>query len=320
MLAVRRPAGGVATPWREDAVIFGTTRPELISHVVRVAGAVSGVGFALFLAYRAFFVYTYTPVPCPQPRARAAGAAVLTGMENKPTGAPRIRVLSYNISGHSTILRGGHVGAIAQLIVDERPDLVGLQEVHRGTWQSRFRDQAAEIAAKTGLTLHFGPSYRALGGEFGNAVLVRGRVLDAEVLPLPSHGEPRTVLRAAVEVDGFALDFYVTHLAAWGSWNRRMRTEQAACLVELVSGSGRPYVLCGDLNAPPGAAELGVVVRSDLLRLCGVAGERTHSVLDRRLDYIFSDPRFEVLDARVLRRGPSDHWPVITELRWNNGR
>jgi len=244
----------------------------------------------------------------------------VTGTNGSPAATPpTLKVLSYNISGHSTILRGGHVAAIAQLIAEERPDLVGLQEVHRGTWQSRFRDQAAEIADKTGMTLHFGPSYRAMGGEFGNAVLVRGRVIDAEVLPLPSYGEPRTLLRTGVEVNGFVLDFYVTHLAAWGSWNRRMRTEQAACMVEQVRATGRPYVLCGDFNAPPGAQELDVVVRNDIFQLCGIAGESTHSLLDRRLDYIFSDPRFEVLDARVLRRGRSDHWPVVAELRWKNG-
>jgi endonuclease/exonuclease/phosphatase family metal-dependent hydrolase len=279
------------------------------------AGLGLGVVLLLFVAYRALFVYTFAPLACqPAPESRVTGATAPSD-----AGPQRLRVLSYNISGHSTLLRRGHVAAIAELIAEVKPDIVGLQEVHRGTWQSRFRDQAAEIAAETGLTLEFGPSYAALGGEFGNAVLVRGKVLDAEVLPLPSYGEPRTLLRTGLEIEGFVLDFYVTHLAAWGSWNRRMRSEQTACLIQQVRASGRPYVLCGDLNAPPGATELEVIVRDDLVRLCGIAEEPTHSLLDRRLDYIFSDPRFEVLDAKVLRRGPSDHWPVVADLRWNDG-
>jgi endonuclease/exonuclease/phosphatase family metal-dependent hydrolase len=303
-------------PGREDGVIVERGR---FRRVLRRGGAALGVALTLFIAYRLFFVYTFTHY-CPPPPTLEEGVRMIPETISPSGAGPTLKVLSYNISGHSTLLRSGHVTAIAELIAEEKPDLVGLQEVHRGTWQSRFRDQAAEIAARTGLTLHFGPSYRALGGEFGNAVLVRGRVLAAEVLPLPSYGEPRTMLRTEVEVDGFVLDFFVTHLAAWGSWNRRMRTEQTACLVEQVRASGRPYVLCGDFNAPPDARELDVVVRNDIFQLCGIARESTHSLLDRRLDYIFSDPRFEVVDARVLRRGKSDHWPVVAELRWENGR
>jgi endonuclease/exonuclease/phosphatase family metal-dependent hydrolase len=231
-----------------------------------------------------------------------------------------IRVLSYNISGHSALVRGRHGGSIAKLIAEQAPDLVGLQEVHRGTWQSRFRDQAAEIAELTGLHLQFGASLRGVRGEFGNAVLSRGAVHSGEVVKLPGRGEPRSLLRAAVEAGGMVLDFFVTHLAAWGALSRRMRSAQAGAIVENVRASTRPWLLCGDLNAPPGAAELDVLVRSDLFRLCGIAAEPTHALLDRRLDYIFTAPGFEVLGAEVLRRGPSDHWPVTAELRWKGER
>jgi endonuclease/exonuclease/phosphatase family metal-dependent hydrolase len=117
-------------------------------------------------------------------------------------------------------------------------------------------------------------------------------------------------------VDGFELDVYVTHLTAWGSLNRRIRGAQARCLVERVGGAGRPFVLCGDLNAEPAAAELASLLGCDRMRLCGLAEEPTHALLGRRLDYVFSDARFEVLEARVLRQGPSDHWPVLARLRW----
>jgi endonuclease/exonuclease/phosphatase family metal-dependent hydrolase len=285
--------------------------------LARRAGAVLGIWFALFVVWRVFFVYNWVPVPCPEPVSTPRAAAMSAAEAGLP--AAGIKVLSYNIGGHSALIRGQHVAAIAGLIATERPDVVGLQEVHRGTWQARFRDQASEIARQTGMEIFYGPSFRALGGEFGNAVLVRGKVIDGEVLALPSFGEPRSLLRATVEVDGFQLNVFVTHLAAWGSLNRRMRTNQARCLVEHVRASGRPFVLCGDLNASPTAPDLEALLGSDLLRLCGLATETTHSMLGQRIDYIFSDPRFEVLEASVLRSGPSDHWPVLARLGWADG-
>lgn len=287
---------------------------------LRRGAILAGSAFSLFIGYRALFVYTFSPGACSAPTEVGRPGRRVRPADSAPTGeSVRLKVLSYNIGGHAALLRRGHVEAVSRLIEEEQPDLVGLQEVHRETWQARFRDQAAELAERTGMTLYFGPSFRALGGEFGNAVLVRGRVLTGEVLSLPSVGEPRSLLRAEVEVDGLVLDFFVTHLAAWGGLNRRMRTEQAGCLLEHVRTSRRPYVLCGDLNAPAGAPDLEAIVTSDLVRLCGLAEDPTHGLLGRRLDYIFSDPRFEVLQANVLRRGPSDHWPVVAELRWNGG-
>ena len=278
--------------------------------------------FALFVAYRVLFVYTFRPGTCPPGQRTGAvrGGSVQVRQGSPPAaerpGALELKVLSYNIGGHTALVRGRHVAAISELIALERPDVVGLQEVHRNTWQARFRDQAAEIASATGLDVAYGPSFRALGGEFGNAVLVRGAVLESEVVPLPSFGEPRSLLRARVDVDGLVVEVFVAHLTAWGGLNRRIRAAQARCLSDQVGGSGLPFVLVGDLNATPQTADLESLMTSSGLRLCGAADEATHSLLGRRLDYIFSDPRFELVASEVLRRGPSDHWPVMAKLRW----
>ena len=308
---------------------------------IQVLAALAAIG----LTYRVVFIYQIFPEPCPLPRVMTPNGVAAVGMNgtiavigpigpidpinpiNKNAAAAAsaapaaaqpvaITVLSYNIGGHSALVRSGHLAAIASTIAEHRPDVVGLQEVHRGTWQARFRDQAAELARATGMEVFYGPSFKVWGGEFGNAVLVRGRVLRGEVVGLPSFGEPRSLLRVTVEIDGRELDVWVTHLSAWGSINRRMRTAQARCLAEHVRASGRPFVLCGDLNATPTTPDLAGLVGGDFLRLCGLASEPTHALLGRRIDYIFSDPRFTVLDAQVIHAGPSDHWPILTRLAW----
>jgi endonuclease/exonuclease/phosphatase family metal-dependent hydrolase len=88
------------------------------------------------------------------------------------------------------------------------------------------------------------------------------------------------------------------------------------CLAEHLRVSRRPFVLCGDLNATPEAPEIAELAEANFARFCGIASEPTHALLSRRLDYIYADPRFAVVDAAVLRSGPSDHWPIATTLVW----
>lgn len=235
----------------------------------------------------------------------------------EPPARP-VRVLSYNVEGHAALVRGGHLQEIARVIVEQQPDVVGLQEIHRGTWQSRFRDQAAEIGRLTGMAVHFGKSFGTPlgvgGAEFGNAILTRGALRDAEVVPLPSFGEPRSLLRATVELEGGEFDFMVTHLAAWGGLNRRVRTRQTHCIADHVRAAGRRFVLCGDFNAQPASDELGALFAGDLVRLCGLASEPTYPLLGQRIDYILAGPGWEVGPAAVVKVGPSDHWPIVAEL------
>ena len=278
------------------------------------------IGF-IALAYRVTFVYQLRPGLCAAgsvPAARGATAPfVALPAESTPAarGARRpIRILSYNIEGHAVLVRPHHVEEIAAVIRAQRPDVVALQEVHRGTWESRFRDQAAELGRLTGMTVAFGPSFRVLGGEFGNAILARGPLRDVELVPLPSFGEPRSLLQARVDVEGTDFEVMATHLAAWGGLNRRIRTRQAYCLAEHARAAGRRFVLCGDFNATPASAELAALLDGKLVTLCGLASGPTHPLLGQRIDYILAGPGWEVGPTQVVHAGPSDHWPITAEL------
>jgi endonuclease/exonuclease/phosphatase family metal-dependent hydrolase len=269
------------------------------------------VGFVA-LTYRTVFVYTARP-DCP-PTARRPPAL---DMETQTPSRP-IRVLSYNIEGHAALVRRGHLEAIARVIREQDPDVVGLQEVHRGTWQSRFRDQAAELGERTGMTVHFGKSFGTPlgvgGAEFGNAILTRAALRDPEVVALPSFGEPRSMLRATVSVEGVEFDFMVTHLAAWGQLNRRVRGRQTGCLLEHARASTGRVVLCGDFNAHPDSSEMTALLSGGWAQLCGLPGQSTYPLLKQRIDYILAGPGWQVGKTAVIETGPSDHWPIVAEL------
>lgn len=225
-----------------------------------------------------------------------------------------LKLMTYNIQGHAAKNRPDHLPKIAEVISAAAPDVVGLQEVHVGTRASAI-DQAKHLADLTGLNLVFGRSTPMEGGEYGNAVLTRGTVAKSHVYPLPGSGEPRSLLQTDIELNGFTFSFYVTHLAAWGRLLRVARLRQIAELGDVLARGTLPHALCGDFNVPPGAEEMRVLLSHGHLRTCGEPSETTFPMTRQRLDYIFCDAHWEFVRSEVIRRGPSDHWPFVVELK-----
>ena len=222
--------------------------------------------------------------------------------------------MTYNIQGQAARLRSDHIERVAQLIAEVQPDVVGLQEVHRGGWQARGVDQASEIGRLTGMQLSFGPALSSSSSVFGNAILTSGTILRSTVHPLPGRGEPRSLLSCALDVRGLRFYACVTHLAAWGPLGARARGEQAAEAARLVRELGGPIILTGDFNAPPGRRELEPLHRGPLMLSCFTGGEVTYARTRQCLDSILVDRSWRVMHAEVPRKGPSDHWPMIADL------
>jgi endonuclease/exonuclease/phosphatase family metal-dependent hydrolase len=225
-----------------------------------------------------------------------------------------VKVMSYNIQGHAARGRPDHLPKLAEVIAAVKPDVVGLQEVHFRTHVGPDH-QSERLAEMTGLRHHFGRSTGMAGGDYGNAILTSGTIDQAFVYPLPGSGEPRSVLQADISLGGLQLSFYVTHLAAWGRLLRLARMRQVAELGDIIARGSRPHVLVGDFNVPPAADELKTLLSHGHLRPCGDVKEATFPMTRQRLDYVFCDPRWELVSSDVVRRGPSDHWAIVVELK-----
>lgn len=256
------------------------------------------------VSYRVLGVYEFRSGEC--------SAAMPKRFAN--TYPKRLVVMSYNIEGHASFLRENHIQEIARTILKYNPDIVGINEAHRGTWQARFGDHITQLERLTGMRAAFGRSYRFAGGDFGNAVLTKGQIVNADVKALPGTGEPRSLFETIVRVNGGTVQFYVTHTAAWASINEAARDQQLKCVNAHLRASGYPFILTGDLNAPADSAELERFLDRNVLQMAGDPQEPTHRVMEQRLDYILADPGWTVRSARVLDDGPSDHRPVIAEL------
>lgn len=264
------------------------------------------VVIAIVFLYRLIFVYRWRAGDCTTgPQSRAVAAKY----------PRRLVVMTYNIEGDAELLKPDQITQIAAVINAVKPDVVGLNEVHRRTWQSRFKDQPARLQALTHMNGVFGRSYDEIGGGFGNAILTRGTIVSSKVHNLPASGEPRSLLEAVIRIDGVPIEMFVTHVASWGSLNSGIRGRQLTCAANHVRVSIYPHVMTGDFNAPPQSAEIEDFRRiNTTLQICGEDIGDTQKVMKERIDYIWADRGWQVRSVRVLDTGPSDHRPVVAEL------
>lgn len=225
----------------------------------------------------------------------------------------QVKFMSYNIQGHAAARRPDFLPKLAEVIAAARPDVVGLQEVHCRTRVGPI-DQGQVLADLTGLKLAFGRSCAMDGGDYGNAILTRGEIKSSFVHPLPGSGEPRSVVQADISIGGQDITFFATHLAAWGRLLRVARMRQIAELGDITARGALPHVLVGDFNVPPGGEEIRTLLAHGHLRVIGDERESTFPMTRQRLDYIFADPRWELVSTEVIRRGPSDHWAITADL------
>jgi endonuclease/exonuclease/phosphatase family metal-dependent hydrolase len=146
-------------------------------------------------------------------------------------------------------------------------------------------------------------------------VLTRGEIIRTRVYDLPSIGEPRSLLRATVRIEGATMDVYVTHLAAWGKFARKNRENQLRCILGIVAPSPNPWLLMGDFNADSDSPEMQPLLYGGAIHTSGDVERASHKITGERLDYLFADPGWDTMSSAVLSVDPSDHRPVISELR-----
>ncbi|GAA3219532.1 endonuclease/exonuclease/phosphatase family protein [Actinocorallia longicatena] len=237
-----------------------------------------------------------------------------------------MRVLTLNIWGR----RGPYearTGLIRAELARLAPDVIGLQEV----WRENGVTQAETLA--DGLHGVFAPALRLDGADYGNALLSRHPITDAETIPLPNDpgAEPRVLLHASIATPDGPLPFFVTHLH-YSPGEATLRARQAEFVAETVAErtSGGPAVLVGDFNAPPGSPEIASVLSHGLTDAWPSSGDGTpgHTYCETnafarasgepsvRIDYVFTSaltPARTELAFTTPSGGvwPSDHYGVL---------
>jgi endonuclease/exonuclease/phosphatase family metal-dependent hydrolase len=230
--------------------------------------------------------------------------------------ADDVRVATYNV--HGCVGRDGirRPRWIARVIRGLAADVVGLQEVDSREYDEGGRTQLDALAASTGLGAWAGPALRDHRGEFGNALLTRGDVVEQARCDLSIPGcQPRGALELVVTVRGVTLAVAVTHLGL-------TRSERLGQVRRLLQWFGTrpalPRVLLADVNEwEPFGRIARVLQRSFHLAPPLRTFPARAPVL--ALDRILVQHPGRIAEVRTgrgtLARVASDHLPLVAAIR-----
>jgi endonuclease/exonuclease/phosphatase family metal-dependent hydrolase len=233
------------------------------------------------------------------------------------TKSATLTVLTYNIHHGEGTDAKLDLERIARIIRTENPDVVALQEVDQKTERTASIDQAAELARLTGLHHAFGKAMDYRGGAYGQAILSRWPIKNAQIHQLPQRAgrEPRILFVAQIESPHGDLTFATTHL---DHQLEEVRLEQARALNKILAETKIPALLCGDFNAGPESSTMKFLTELWL----DTAGQNATNTIPaatprKRIDYILAAPKqnWTPETSRVLAEPiASDHRPVLTRV------
>lgn len=230
--------------------------------------------------------------------------------------AEAIKIVTLNLR-HNADHWEARFPLVVDLLRDEMPDIIALQEVFFPV------DQAGFI--KRALTLPYRIHTASKTGEHpveGIALLSRLPVHNHEIIALP--GADRIAQRLHIEKNG--RNFYVanTHLHHRPIDSETIRLPQMQTILEWMTGTDTPFVLCGDFNAlPESSTTQAAKARLDSVyeQVHGHEPDRTFPSPMRQdaypgvaitLDYIFYTPEsMRATAARVIGDQPARHDPTL---------
>lgn len=220
--------------------------------------------------------------------------------------------MTYNIRNAKGMDGVCNFQRIANVISNEAPDVVAIQELDSMTTRSGQKFVLNEIAERTQMHASYAPAISFQGGKYGIGILSRKKPLDIHSYPLPGREEARMLMVAEFE-DYF---FACTHL----SLTEEDRLASLDIIKKSVGESDKPYFLAGDLNDTPDskfikALQQDFQVLTNLKKPTYPAPEPTETI-----DYIAAwkhrSNNFANLSAQVHEEPlASDHRPLTVQLR-----
>lgn len=238
------------------------------------------------------------------------------------TAPKTVRLMSFNVRmgcGHDdpfVLPKGsvGHLPQCADVIRRMAPDVVGIQEIDRGTERAGGLDQTAELARLSGMEGTFVKKVDQPGGDYGLGMLSKVRPLSVGKVLMKGSLHTRALM-----ICEFA-DYYVanTHfpLADWACTNAAavVRTN----LRDLAKR--KPVFLMGDFNSLPDSETMRsikeeFVVLSDETRFTWPAKKP-----DRTIDFVLVD-KAHADSVRVLHREvisapeATDHAALVLDVK-----
>lgn len=226
-----------------------------------------------------------------------------------------LRVVTYNIQHGCNLAGTLDLGQCARELSDLGPDIVALQEVDSGKWNTRLTDQARDLAKRLGMYYAYGPVRRYMPGSYGNAILSRYPIQNCRNHIMTPTSDRRCCLEAEIAAEGKDLLVLVLHLGLKVA-DRLQQLQET--IIPLVQGVTRPCIAAGDFNSLPASREISMMLEymADSFAVSTGAEHNTfpsdHPHI--RIDYIFT-ANCQAQDCRIISAArASDHLPVTADI------
>ena len=209
---------------------------------------------------------------------------------------------------------------IADVIVAQNPDFVGLNEMRGEGTHEHYTAQTEKLSELTGMKYYsFAPAIEVPnGGPYGNAFLSKIPILNVEKIMIPDpdekifrrdYYESRCIIKAELEGGLTAL---VTHFG--------LNPDEHVNAVKTVikNLASEKCILMGDFNVRPDNFVL-YPIKQRMNDTADLFDEPKLSfpsdAPDRKIDYIFVSRDIEVVSADIPPVVASDHRPHVAEIK-----
>lgn len=223
-----------------------------------------------------------------------------------------LRLMNYNIRNAKGMDEVHNYQRIANIILEDAPDVVAIQEADSVTRRSNQVDVLAEIAQRSRMHATYAATIDFQGGKYGLGILSKQQPLRVERVPLPGKEEARVLLVA--EFNDYV--FACTHL----SLTAEDRMASYALIRQCAERYAKPFFLAGDWNDTPDSPFL-ILMQEDFALLNNPnvythPASKPHHTIDYIAAWKPTRPRMVVESAKVLDEPcASDHRPVSVRLR-----
>ena len=223
-----------------------------------------------------------------------------------------LKLMSYNIRNAKGMDNVRNIQRIANVINNEAPDVVAVQELDSMTTRSNQTYVLAEVAERTQMHANYAPAISFQGGKYGIGILSKEQPLSIRTFPLPGREEKRILLIAEFKNYFFAC----THL----SLTEEDRLASLDIIKNSASTSNKPFFLAGDLNDTPESPFIQNLQKD--FQVLTNTKKPTYPAPEPKetIDYIAAwkgnTDNFANLSAQVVEEPlASDHRPITVTLR-----
>lgn len=202
---------------------------------------------------------------------------------------------------------------IAEDILSQGLEIVGLQEIDRLTERSNGYDETQEIAKALGWDYYkFAKTIDYGGGEYGHCIVSKHPIKSFTTVALPGTGEQRALGHAVIDVNGVEINFINTHLTHESKAVQQLQLDAIADYVKNLDN----FIIVGDFNQWDftmfSPIENATLVNNEDFYVNTYPAENPTIAIDN----IVVSPMFTLGRPNVLANQHSDHIMLFTDITY----